>query len=354
MKVLRLLIGGSSSKLFHLQEFSHALESFGVECKVVFDADYADGFPSRKINNWFRSNTKFKNLIQEFKPDVIFVDRQRHFGLVATKTDIPVLVHLRGDHWQELKMARDTLYKTPPKRIALRKWEDIAEQCFKGSKIILPICNYLTKIVRQRYPDKPSETLYQGISPSNWYDSKGMNLKHPCVGLVQSANILEKTKELLTLEKVLESMPEVMFYWVGDGPYKDRVIPKLEKFNNFKWLGHLQYPDKVREFLSEIDVYALISGIDMSPLTLQEAQLMKKPVIATNVGGIPELMKNGETGFLMDKQNSLQIIEKLSILLNDEKKAKSMGEQGRKFVEENFAWEKIAQDFIRIVSKYLN
>jgi len=354
VKILRLLIGGSSSKLFHLQEFSHALENFGVECKVVFDADYADGFPSRKISNWFKSNTKFKNLIQEFKPDVIFVDRQRHFGLVATKTDIPVLVHLRGDHWQELKMARDTLYKTLPKRIALRKWEDIAEQCFKGSKIILPICNYLTKIVRQRYPDKPSETLYQGISPSNWYDSNGMNLKHPCVGLVQSAIIWEKTKELFTLEKVLESMPEVMFYWVGDGPYKDRMIPKLEKFDNFKWLGHLQYPDKIREFLSEIDVYALISGIDMSPLTLQEAQLMKKPVIATNVGGIPELMKNNETGFLVDKQNSLQIIEKLSILLNDEKKAKSMGEQGRKFVEENFTWEKIVQDFIKVVNKYLN
>jgi len=351
---LRLLIGGSSSKFFHLQEFSHALEKFDVECKVVFDVDYADGFPSRKISKWFNSNTKFNNLIHEFKPDVIFVDRQRHFGLAATKTNIPLLVHLRGNHWEELEMARNTLYKTPLKRIALKKWEEIAEKCFKDSKIILPICNYLTKIVRQRYPDKLSETLYQGISPSNWHDTHGMNLKHPCVGLVQSAIIWEKTKELLTLEKVLESMPEVMFYWVGDGPYKDKIIPKLEKFDNFKWLGYLQYPDKIREFLNEIDVYALISGIDMSPLTLQEAQLMKKPVVATNVGGIPELMKNGETGLLVERQNSLQIIENLSLLLNDEKKARIMGESGRRFVEENFAWEKIAQDFIKIVNKYLN
>jgi len=113
----------------------------------------------------------------------------------------------------------------------------------------------------------------------------------------------------------------------------------------------LEYPDKVREFLSEIDVYALVSGIDMSPLTLQEAQLMKKPVIATNVGGVPELMKDGETGFLVKKGKPEEIIEKLNILLNDNEKALEMGEMGRKFIEDNFSWEKVAEKFIKIVEK---
>jgi len=40
---MKLLIGGSSSKIFHLQEFVKALEKLNVECKLVFDADYADG-----------------------------------------------------------------------------------------------------------------------------------------------------------------------------------------------------------------------------------------------------------------------------------------------------------------------
>ena len=57
-KNLRLLIGGSSSKIFHLKEFSDSLERIGVECKLVFDADYADGFPSRKLGNWFKSDKK--------------------------------------------------------------------------------------------------------------------------------------------------------------------------------------------------------------------------------------------------------------------------------------------------------
>ena len=353
-KNLRLLIGGSSSKIFHLKEFSDSLERIGVECKLVFDADYADGFPSRKLGNWFKSDKKFENLIKEFNPDAIFVDRQRHFGLAATKTEVPLLVHLRGNYWEEIKMARETLYKSLPKRIALQKWEDIAEKCFEGSKIILPICNFLSDIVTKRYPDKPVETLYQGISPSNWFHTDGMKLKHPCVGLLQNATIWDKTKAMLILTKVLEKMPNVTFYWVGDGPYRDKILPKLEKFDNFKWLGALEYPEKVRQFLSEIDVYALLSGIDMSPLTLQEAQLMQKPVVVTNVGGIPELMRNNETGFLIKKEDHDKLFEKLEILINNKTMAKKMGMAGREFISNNFSWEIISKNFKERIEKHLD
>ena len=57
---MKILIGGSSSKIFHLNEFAKNLEKNNVECKVVFDSEYADGFPSRKIKSWFSSNKKFK------------------------------------------------------------------------------------------------------------------------------------------------------------------------------------------------------------------------------------------------------------------------------------------------------
>ena len=109
---MKLLIGASSSKIFHLKEFAENLEKKGIECKVVFDSDYADGFPNRKISKWFSSNKKFRRLINEFEPDVIFVNRTRHFALEASKTDIPLVIHLRGDHWAEIIMAKETLYKS--------------------------------------------------------------------------------------------------------------------------------------------------------------------------------------------------------------------------------------------------
>jgi|TARA_B110000438_G_scaffold208050_1_gene199797 glycosyltransferase involved in cell wall biosynthesis len=349
---MKLLIGASSSKMFHLKEFAKNLEKFDVETKIVLDSDFADGFPSRKIKNWFNSNKKFKKLINEFQPDVIFVDRTRHFALEASKSDIPLVIHLRGDHWAEMIMARETLYKSAGKKVAINKWDEIGETCFNNSELILPICNHLSEITRKKYGEKPVETMYQGINSENWFQKNGMKLKHPCVGIVQSATIWEKTKELMILPKVLEKMPDVHFYWAGDGVYREQVLPLLEKYENFHWLGSLEYPDKVREFVTEIDVYALISGIDMSPLTLQEAQLMEKPVIATNVGGIPELMEDGKTGFLIEKNNPEELFEKLSTLLNNLEKSKEMGNKGREFVKNNFNWDKICNDFLNHLKKH--
>ena len=349
---MKLLIGASSSKIFHLKEFAENLEKKNIECKVVFDSDYADGFPNRKISKWFSSNKKFRRLINEFEPDIIFVDRTRHFALEASKTDIPLVIHLRGNHWAEIIMARETLYKSAGKKIAINKWDEMGEICFNNSELILPICDHLSEITKKRYSEKSVETMYQGITPDNWFHTKGMELKHPCVGILQSATIWEKTKELMILPEILKKMPDVHFYWAGDGVYRDKVLPLLEKYENFHWLGSLEYPDKVREFLTEIDVYALISGIDMSPLTLQEAQLMEKPVIATNVGGIPELMKDGETGFLIEKNNSNELFEKLSMLLNDLENANQMGIKGKEFVKNNFNWDKICNDFLNHLKKH--
>ena len=349
---MKLLIGASSSKIFHLNEFAENLEKNNVRCKVVFDSEYADGFPSRKIKSWFSSNKKFKKLIDDFQPDVIFVDRTRHFAIEAAKTDIPLILHLRGNIWKEFVMARETLYKSKEKRIALNKWEEMGEESIQKSELILPICNHLSDITKEKYPNKKTETLYQGITPENWFQKKGMELKHPCVGILQSATIWEKTKEMLILPEILEKMPNVHFYWAGDGVYKDEILPTLEKYENFHWLGSLEYPDKVREFLTEIDVYALISGIDMSPLTLQEAQLMEKAVVATNVGGIPELMKDGETGYLIEKDNPEELFEKLSILLNNLEKTKEIGKKGKEFVTKNFSWDKICNDFLNHLKKH--
>ncbi len=149
-------------------------------------------------------------------------------------------------------------------------------------------------------------------------------------------------------------MQDVHFYWAGDGVYRDQVLPALEKYKNFHWIGSLEYPDKVREFLTEIDVYALISGIDMSPLTLQEAQLMEKPVVATNVGGIPELISHDETGLLVPPENSEQIANAVNELLSNPEKAKKLAINGNNFVKNNMTWDVMLPKFIKFYEDLLN
>ena len=346
---MKLLIGASPSKIFHLGKFVESLENFGIESKLVIDTDIYSGFPSRKFSNWFDSGKKLKELLNDFKPDAVFVDRQTNFGLKVVEQKIPLFVHLRGDFWSEIQMAKKTLYKYPPKSSIISIKEKIATKCFENSSLILPICKYLEDIVTEKFPNKQTSVLYQGINPENWYHEEGRNLKHPCVGLLQSANIWGKAQQMLILKNIMKKMPHVTFYWVGDGPYSEKILPELSKYDNFKWLGPLKYPNEVRKFLSEIDVYSLLTGIDMSPLTLQEAQLMEKPVIATNVGGVPELLQNEKTGFLVEPNETSKLEESLTLLLEDEKKRKEMGKKGREFIKKKFSWEIITKQFSEVM-----
>ena len=346
---MKLLIGGSSTFMFHLQEFTKKLNELGVETRLVFDADYADGFPSRKISRWFRKNKKFDKLIEEFQPDAIFIDREKHFGIEALERGIPLIVLLRGHYWSELEWYKKTIYKKFPKNIAIWGWDRIAKRIFQEADIILPICKYLETVTKEYVPNKKTDVFFEGVDSSRWYNVDGIKLKHPCVGLVQRANWWGKTSEMLILKNVLEKMPNVNFYWAGDGPFSEKILDELGTYENFHWLGKLEYPNKVREFLSEIDVYALITGMDLASLSLKEAQLMKKPVIATNVGGNPEMMRGDITGYLVEKGNHDDIIEKISLLLNDKKSSENMGNAGRKFIEETYSWEVITKNFIRIL-----
>ena len=346
---MKLLIGASPSKIFHLKEFASELKKQNIECKVVIDTDVYGGFPSRNISNWFDSGKKLKKLLDDFQPDAVFIDRQTNFGLKIAEQKIPLVVHLRGDFWSEIEMAKKTLYKYPPKRTIISIKEKIAQKCFEKSTIILPICKYLEEIVNKKFPKNQTSVLYQGINPNNWYQNDGMHLKHPCVGLLQSANIWGKAEQMLILKKIMKKMPDVTFYWAGDGPYRDKILPELTKYDNFKWLGPLKYPDEVRKYLSEIDVYTLLTGIDMSPLTLQEAQLMEKPVVATNVGGVPELVQNEKTGFLVEPNETSKLEEYLRLLIEDEKKRKVMGKNGREFIKEKFSWEVITKQFADVM-----
>ena len=65
---MKLLIGGSSSKFFHLKDFADGLENLGVECKLVHDMDFADGYPSRKLSTWLKQNKKFKKSVPPEEP----------------------------------------------------------------------------------------------------------------------------------------------------------------------------------------------------------------------------------------------------------------------------------------------
>ena len=352
---MKLLIAVDRKRFFLIDQFADELRKKGIECLVIDDLDiYDKDEPGNKYLKWIGTPKKFQKIMNDFKPDIIFTERVSHFSSLVIKADIPLIIFVRGEDglphdWSKINWKEQTLETSFSNKINIFTKQKIAKKCYEKATLILPICQYLEKIIRSNCPNKNVHVLYQGINQKDWFSEKGMKLKHPCVGFLQGAEIWEKTKEMLLLPDIMKKMPEVNFYWAGDGPYQKKILPILEKFDNFHWLGNLDYPGEVRQFLSEIDVYGLLTGIDMSPHTLLEAGLMKKSVIATNVGGVSESCIDNKTCFLIEKNDPQGWIDKISVLLKHKEKMKLMGNEGFEYVNKNFLWGKIAEDFINIL-----
>ena len=349
---MKLLIAGNKTRFYHLEGFTNALEKNGIKCKLIYDIEYSNKFFDINIKNRLGKQRKLKKLLDEFSPDVVLLDRLSGIATEITKAKIPLFILIRGNFWEESKWAKETIYTSPQKRLSFLKNQRFAKTCFNNASVILPISKYLENVVRKNITGKRVELFpADGRDPLEWNQIPGMNLKHPCVGLLQGMNVWGKTRELLTLTKVMKELPDVTFYFAGDGSYRNKIIPKLENFKNFVWLGSLEYPIEVKKFFSEIDIYLLLSGMEGLGQTIIEALLMEKPVIATNTGGIPELIEDGKTGFLIETGNHEDLIKKINQIFAQPVKANNMGSEGKKIIKENFSWDKIAKKFVLILNQ---
>ena len=349
---MKLLIAGDKTRFYHLEGFTNALEKNGIKCKLIYDIEYSNKFFDINIKNRLEKQKKLKKLLDEFSPDVVLLDRLSGIATEITKAKIPLFILIRGNFWEESKWAKETIYTSPQKRLSFLKNQRFAKTCFNNASMILPISKYLENVVRKNITGKRVELFpADGRDPLEWNQVPGMNLKHPCVGLLQGMNVWGKTRELLTLTKVMKELPDVTFYFAGDGSYRNKIIPKLENFKNFVWLGNLEYPIEVKKFFSEIDIYLLLSGMEGLGQTIIEALLMEKPVIATNTGGIPELIEDGKTGFLIETGNHEDLIKKINQVFAQPVKASNMGSEGKKIIKENFSWDKIAKKFVLILNQ---
>jgi len=341
---------GRIGKHIHLNDFGKALEKNGHQYKLVYEIDYVNGFPSKDIKSWF-SKKKLHNLIDEYQPDIVFVDRQSHFALECIKLKIPTFVYLRGHFWSEVEWAKKTIYKSALMRWVIDQRKKIANKVFAECNGIFMTADYLDGVIKEHVPNAKTFHFLEGLDTSRWYPKTGMKLKHPCVGMLHDANWWGKTKEMLILEEVIQKLPNVHFYWAGDGQYKQPILEKISKFENFHYLKSLEYPDEVREYLTEIDIYALPTGMDTTPLSCREAMSMENPVVASKVGGIPEMVYDNNTGFLVDEGDAEGWVKKLTELIEDESLRVKFGKAGRNRVIEIFNWDKLAKEFIEIVQK---
>lgn len=187
---------------------------------------------------------------------------------------------------------------------------------------------------------------------SNQVDfKKKLGVQGPIILSVQRLHSRKGLNYLIdAIPIVLESIPSTQFIIVGKGPEKINLENKIKELgieNNVKLVGFIMDSD-LPKYYANCDIFVLHSIYEAFGIVLLEAMASEKPVISTMVGGIPEVVQNEKSGILVPPKNATALATAIIQLLSDGKRAKEMGQYGRKLTEIQFNWEIIAKKYIEM------
>ena len=163
-----------------------------------------------------------------------------------------------------------------------------------------------------------------------------------------------------SFESVVKKHPNTLLLVIGqhepekrDAVFSD-IVKKYGIENNVMFLGERT---DMEELYSVMDIFVLPSHREGLGAAILEASAMEKPVIATDTGGCPETIDNGETGILVSVKAPEELTKALIFLLENPKKAKEMGENGRKKIIKEFrkeiVFERLGQSYKKLIDKYV-
>jgi glycosyltransferase involved in cell wall biosynthesis len=120
---------------------------------------------------------------------------------------------------------------------------------------------------------------------------------------------------------------------VGDGPERSAIETEIARLSLQKSVTLLGVRSDIPEILAASDVFLLSSNREGLPLAVLEAMAAGVPVVATNVGDLPMIVKDGVTGLLVNPDDECEFANALFELLSNENRAKELGNRARKLAE---------------------
>lgn len=143
----------------------------------------------------------------------------------------------------------------------------------------------------------------------------------------------------------VNSNPNIYFVLIGDGPLRKQCEDYINLNCLQKRIFLLGSRENAASLMGDFDLFCLFSLWEGLPLTIIEAMLNKLPVLANNIGGIPELVAEGETGFLVDPGDKSQALRNLIKLLGDPDLRKQQGISGYHKAESDFSLTRMVRDY---------
>ena len=156
------------------------------------------------------------------------------------------------------------------------------------------------------------------------------------------------------LPKILESFPETKLILIGDGQERKSLELKVKNLNlenKVEFKGEIPH-EKIPEELAKSSVFILPSLEEGQGLVVLEAQAAQVPVIATNVGGIPDFIRDGESGILVEPKNSLKLSQSVIRIFSDPEFAQNLVKNASINLEK-YDWRNIAGEIDQIYKQLM-
>ncbi|NRT90799.1 glycosyltransferase [Clostridium beijerinckii] len=179
---------------------------------------------------------------------------------------------------------------------------------------------------------------------------------------------LERRKGIHTIfeaiPKIIQKYPNLEFRFVGNDEVMDQILGTTfrkyfnKKYGNTNWaknvifLGQISNEEKEQEFVN-CDIFIAPSLYESFGIILIEAMSAKKPVIGCRIGGMQEIIKDNYNGFLIDVEDSKQLVDRLEALINDQSIRLEFGENGYRRFEELFSNNSMIDETLKVYMKYI-
>jgi glycosyltransferase involved in cell wall biosynthesis len=158
---------------------------------------------------------------------------------------------------------------------------------------------------------------------------------------------------LLAVKQLRDRGVDSILCLVGDGPEREQVERRAHELGIMRSTLFLGYQENVAQFYAAFDAMVLPSGNEGTPVSAIEALAAGRPVVATKVGGVPDVVRDGEDGFLVDLGAVDQLADALARLAEDPALRTRMGEAGRERVLPRYAVDRLVEDVDRLYRSLL-
>ncbi|SEM79131.1 glycosyltransferase family 4 protein [Lihuaxuella thermophila] len=237
-------------------------------------------------------------------------------------------------------------------------------QALQMNDRIITVSGRLLAEAERMAPGIEAKTIYNGFDPSRFYPIRQQKAREQ-LGISGRKKVLLFVGNLLPVKgvdllltafaKVAAEDPDLHLYLVGDGPLRRTLAEQSARQGiqaQTHFMGRRPY-EEIPAWINSADALVLASRSEGLPSILLESMGCGKPMVCTDVGGIAEILRDGETGFLVEPGNTGQLAERLrQILVESPELARSMGERAFQ-MSKALTWEQNAQNTIQLYEQVL-